>query len=177
MSEQKSTPDPELLNQIAKEYEISKKFLGTAEGMSELEAEVDKSIPALVLLRHGFDYGTIVKRLGSEFPVAKSFAEGKRAEAYSFALDIKHIVSDLSNESRGGFDPHKDEFVLLMSIELEQNLFRKALHGGTMMEFISKTYPKYTVMVLPDNAENAGVVICAIAKVAGRYYCSSRYGI
>ena len=64
MIEQKSTPDPELLNQIAKEYEISKKFLGTAKGMSELEAEVDLLKKILLLISYNFPfYPTLLSKL------------------------------------------------------------------------------------------------------------------
>ena len=141
MIEQKSTPDPELLNQIAIEYEISKKFLGTAEEMSELEAEVDKSIPAIVLMSNGFDYDTILQKA-----------------------------------TAGNLVPHTDEFVLLLSVSKNQFLSKSSsLTCCDVRHYITNHYPRCSVMVLPDYGADG--IICAIAKMAGRYSCSSRYGI
>lgn len=191
MSDQESTPDPELLNQIAKEYEIIKKFLGTAEGMSELEAEVDKSIPAIALIRDGFDYDTISKRLGGYFPVAEALAgcpiqpvsvayEGgttwEEKNAYEIFSDIHSVVADLQKATRGTLVPHLDEFVLLLSVSKYQFLSKSSsLSGYVIRHYITNIYPRCSVMVLPDYGADG--IIYAIAKVAGIYCCSSRYGI
>ena len=190
MSEQKSTPDPELLNQIAKEYEINKKFLGTAEGMSELEAEVEKNIPALVLLRHGFDLKTIFGKLGGYFPVADAFvrygckptsanADGftiwDKKNFYEICRDIHLIVADLERAAKACFIPNHEEFVLLVSVDQMEYLSKGTPQTGTVRQWIARTYPRCSVMVIPDNAEVS--IICVIAKVAGMYLCVSRYGI
>lgn len=191
MIEQKSTPDPELLNQIAKEYEINKKFLGTAKGMSELEAEVDKSIPAIALMSDGFDYDTISKRLGGYFPVAEALAgrpiqpvstnhEGdttwEEKNFYEILSDIQSVVADLQKATVGNLVPHQDEFVLLLSVSKDQFLSKSSSFTGyDVMHSITNFYPRCSVMVLPDYGADG--IICAIAKVAGRYCCSSRYGI
>lgn len=159
--------------------------------MSELESEVDKSIPAIALISAGFDYYTISKRLGGYFPVAEALAgrsiqpvsvsqnggiTWKEKNFYEIFSDIHSVVADLQKATVGNLVPQLDEFVLLLSVSKDQFLSKSSsLTGSDVRHYITYLYPRCSVMVLPDYGADG--IIYAIAKVAGIYCCSSRYGI
>lgn len=191
MINQKSTPDPELLNQIAQQYEISKKFLGTVEGFSPLEAEVNRSLCALVCVIDGYDYFTVSSRFNECFPVVEDYAkriglpvysnadgykEWEKKTFYEISTDIQSVANDLCAATKVTFTPNKDEFVLLLSVDKYQYLSQKAPLTGTVREYIKSRFPKCSLMVYPSVCQNNKELI-AITKVDGKYFCARRYGI